>query len=71
MRPLDELEKVLRPPAKRPLNEVIAHLEHIIANPGVTGTTIQTQDLETLIAAAKVGRDHASDEVARSWGVFQ
>lgn len=41
----------------RPLNEIIAHIRAVSANPAINTTLIQTEDLELLCDAASLDRE--------------
>jgi hypothetical protein len=45
----------------RPLNEVIAHIRAVSANPSISTTLIQTEDLEALCEAAERSVGHGGD----------
>jgi len=44
----------------RPLNEIIAHIRMVIANPQVSTTLVQTEDLQVLCDAASLSEGRAA-----------
>ena len=47
----------------RPLNEIIAHIRMVSANPAVNTTLIQTEDLEALCDAAELDRSRMVEAI--------
>jgi hypothetical protein len=68
---IKQLDAILNPPGRRSLNTVIASLETIerrLVTPDVV--ELHADDLRTLLAAARLGRNAAEEEIARCWGSF-
>lgn len=68
LRSLRALELILMPEGRATLDDVLAACDHAKHEPGIL---LLQADAETLINAAKLGRDYARDESARCWGQFQ
>lgn len=67
----EQIDALLNPPGRRPLNVVIASLQ-LIESALTTQDTVEVpaDDLRTLLAAARYGRNSAETELARIWGSF-